>query len=95
MPLPLSDSQRETLYDHVDESSYSLDDWQNALEAFDRWLEQHSITARPVDAMLGYLHCCTMTNAETLPSPDLSATLIDMLDQYGFDAANDAEAASK
>ena len=92
MALTLTDAQRETLYDHVDESDYSLSDWQNALEAFDRWLKQHNTTVRPIDAMLGYLHCCTMTTAETLPSPDLSATLIDMLDQYGFDAAKDAEA---
>ena len=92
MPLSLSAAQRETLYDHVDESDYSREDWQSALEAFDGWLKQHDIAARPVDAMLGYLHCCTMTNADTLPSPDLNATLIAMLDQYGFDAARDAEA---
>ena len=92
MPLSLTDTQRETLYDHVDESDYSLNDWQNALDAFDRWLEQHNIAARPADAMLGYLHCCTITDAKTLPSPDLSATLLAMLDQYGFDATKDAEA---
>lgn len=93
MPLPLTDTQLETLYDNVDESDYSLQDWQDALATFDRWLEQHEIAIRPIDAMLGYLHCCTMTLAETLPPPDLSATLVDMLDQHGFDAAKDAEAA--
>ena len=63
--LQLTDAQHETLYDHVDESAYSLDDWMNALTAFDDWLGERNIVERPVDAMLGYVHCCTLTSATT------------------------------
>ena len=42
--------------------------------------------------MLGYLHCCTLTNAETLSAPDLTGLLEDMLERHGFDAAQNASA---
>ena len=91
--MDLSEAQQQQLFDHVDESDYSLGDWQAALSCtFETWLDNNGITERPVDAMLGYVHCCTLTKAATLSSPDLSELLRENLDQYGFDAAQGASA---
>jgi hypothetical protein len=90
--MELSEAHQQQLFDLVDESDYSLADWQAALETFDSWMDKRGVTERPLDAMLGYVHCCTLTKATTLPSPDLSDLLRDSLDEYGFDAAQGASA---
>jgi hypothetical protein len=88
--MQLSEPQQQQLFDLVDESDYSLSDWQSALETFDSWLEKEGVTERPVDSMLGYVHCCTLAKAATLSSPDLSELLRSNLNEYGFDAAQRA-----
>ena len=90
--MDLSEAQQQQLFEHVDESDYSLADWQAALDTFENWLVNKGITERPADAMLGYVHCCTLTKAATLSSPDLSELLRENLDHYGFDAAQGASA---
>ena len=90
--MELSDAQQQQLFELVDESDYSLADWQVALESFESWLEKNGVTERPVDAMLGYIHCCTLTRAATLSSPDLSDLLCENLKEHGFDAAQGASA---
>ncbi|NNE92263.1 MAG: hypothetical protein HKN23_11500 [Verrucomicrobiales bacterium] len=72
----------------VDDSHYSLGDWLEALYEFDRWLTEKSIEARPLADMIGYVHCCTMTTAETLSPPELARLLRENLDQFGFEAAS-------
>ncbi len=79
-------------FETIDDSPFALGDWLEALLAFDRWLEEKGVAERPVDAMLGYLECCTLTVAETLSLPEFSQLVISNLDQYGFDAALPARA---
>lgn len=73
-------------FETVDDSSYALADWIEALLYFDSWLERESCAERPVATMLGYIHCCTLTLAETLALPSLTDLVRENLDQYGFDA---------
>ena len=73
--------------DDVDDSHYSLFDWLEALLRFDSWLSAKEIEARPLAAMIGYIHCCTMTSAETLAPPELAKLVEENLNQWGFDAA--------
>lgn len=78
-------------FETVDDSPFALGDWLEALLAFDRWLSEKGVTERPVDAMLGYLECCTLTVAETLSLPEFSPLVLSNLDQFGFDAALPAQ----
>ncbi|MCB1090378.1 MAG: hypothetical protein KDL87_02525 [Verrucomicrobiae bacterium] len=75
----------------VDDSPYTLSEWLEALASFDAWLTESGVEARPVTAMLGYLECCTMTIAPSLPLPDFSRLLRTNLEAYGFDAAQPAQ----
>lgn len=77
-------------FETIDNSPYALADWLKAFAAFDLWLSEKEISARPVEAMLGYQECCTLTLAETLPVPDFTEIVLENLDQYGFDAAQPA-----
>lgn len=86
----LADIDRASWYATVDDSPYSLADWLDALLTFDRWLAARAIEARPVATMLGYLECCTLTLAETLPVPALASLLTENLERYGFDAVANA-----
>lgn len=90
--MELSEVQQQQLFDHVDESDYSLGDWRAALRIFESWLEKKGIAERPAEAMLGYVHCCTLTKAATLSSPDLSELLRENLAEHGFDTAQGASA---
>jgi hypothetical protein len=92
MIAQFSEPQRQQFYEYVDESAYSLADWEQAWEAFDGWLSEQKVTARPIDSMLGYLHCCTLSNAETLSAPNLADQVKEMLNLHGFDAASPAGA---
>ncbi len=74
------------LLDQVDDSHYSLGDWLAALLAFDAWLAEKEIAARPLDSMIGYIHCSTMGNAETLADPELARLVLVNLNEWGFDA---------
>jgi len=69
----------------VDDSHYSLTDWLKAILAFDGWLDDQKVEARPLASMIGYTHCCTMTSAETLSPPDLARLILENLNQWGFD----------
>ena len=80
------------LIDQIDDSNYSTVDWLVTLVAFDRWLEAKQIEERPLETMVGYIHCCTMTSAETLDAPPLDRLLVRMLDEFGFDAAQETTA---
>ncbi len=80
----------ENLYEQVDQSDFSLSDWVEALLCFDQWLEDQNISKRPLASMLGYIHCCTLTLADTLAPPNLAKITSEMLRQHGFDAAADA-----
>ncbi|MEO0413924.1 MAG: hypothetical protein AAF226_03105 [Verrucomicrobiota bacterium] len=85
------DQTIDDLYELVDESYYSLSDWLDALMHFDSWLESKSIDLRPLKEMIGYLHCSQMVSAETLSPPPLPRLVVQMLDDYGFDAAQKIE----
>ena len=81
----------EELVTQIDDSHYSPSDWIVALAAFDQWLEKQSVEARPLQSMTGYLHCCTLTSAETLAAPALDDLLRKMLEEFGFDASQAAQ----
>ncbi|MCB1232763.1 MAG: hypothetical protein KDN19_21140 [Verrucomicrobiae bacterium] len=77
-------------FETIDDSPYALEDWLRALVAFDGWLTSNRIEARPVETMLGYLECCTLSLATTMAPPDFAALALENLDQYGFDATRPA-----
>lgn len=77
-------------FETIDDSPYALTDWLNAFAFFDDWLSDQEISARPIEAMLGYLECCTLTLAETLSLPEFTDLVRGNLEQYGFDAAQTA-----
>ena len=79
------------LIEQVDQSDFSLTDWINALLSFDQWLSKHNSHLRPVDNMISYIHCCTLTLSDSLAPPDLAKLTNKMLSQYGFDAASDID----
>ena len=72
-------------FETVDESAYALEDWIEAVLFFDSWLERVGCARRPVPAMIGYIHCCTLTLAETLSPPSLKDLVKENLERYGFD----------
>lgn len=77
-------------FEIVDNSPYALDDWLRALAEFLTWLDEKEIEARPIDSMIGYLECCTLTIAGTLSLPDFTDLTRENLDRYGFDATRPA-----
>lgn len=80
-----------SLFEKVDESPYALEDWLRALMEFDQWLEKNGSTElRPIDTMIGYLECCTLSLAKTLDPPCLAELVRENLEQYGFDATRPA-----
>ena len=90
----LSGAAPSEWFAQIDDSSFSLADWIEALLAFDDWLVEKDIAARPVENMIGYIHCCTLTMAETLSPPNLAELTREMLDQYGFDVASEVRTES-
>ncbi len=88
----LGSADLDTWFETVDNSPYALVDWIRALGAFDAWLTEQAIEARPVDSMIGYLECCTLAAAETLALPEFAALARENLDRYGFDATRPADA---
>lgn len=81
-------SDLSTFLESVDQSDYSLRDWIDAMQAFDRWLAGRDVRERPFDAMTGYITCCTMTNPVSVQIPELQAVVIQNLEQYGFEAVS-------
>lgn len=87
----LDASDTASLFEKIDESPYALEDWLRALMEFDQWLEKNGSTElRPIDTMIGYLECCTLSLARTLDPPDLAEVVRENLEQYGFDATRPA-----
>jgi len=68
----------------VDNSPFSLRDWLVALETFIVWLD-HKDRRAEFSALIGYLECCSSAAAARSPRANLSATLAEMLDTYGFE----------
>lgn len=85
----LRDAGEETvnlLLDEVDQSDYSLDDWAEALDAFEGWLTEQKAQSRPLDEMIGYVHCCTLTNAPGIPLASLKVIVSQALIDFGFES---------
>lgn len=81
-----TDVDLEYFYEEIDRSNYSLEDWASALVAFDRWIEGQGKVERPFRAMVGYLHCCTLTTADSVGVPSLEVVLDQSLKNYGFES---------
>ena len=83
--------QVEQLMEHVDGSDYSLADWVEALAEFDAWLEHQNRRERPIEEMLGYIHCCTLMQSPGLGLPILKVIVYQSLTEFGFEAISDAQ----
>ena len=81
----------DSFLEEVDRSDYSLDDWAEAFAVFERWLVENGITSRPLREMIGYLHCCTLTNAPGVPLPSLKVIVSQLLTTYGFEAVSESQ----
>jgi hypothetical protein len=79
--------QRENVYplfERIDASPYSLTDWLEAIESFHDWISSHG-QSTTLQNLSGYIECCTEAAANTPSEPSLQSTVIDMLEQYGFE----------
>jgi len=76
--------QRQFLLDQVDESPYSLQEWEESLRYFQGWLQKQARTAE-LETMVGYINCCIASIQQTPGLPNLKDTLADMLEHHGFD----------
>ena len=79
------------LLDQVDESSYSLADWVEALLAFDGWLEEQNVAVRPLRAMVGYVHCATLNSAKGVSLASLKVNVYQLLTEFGFSHIDDPQ----
>ncbi len=77
------------LFAQVDQSDYSLVDWIEALVEFDRWLLEQKVEVRPFASMVGYVNCCTFTNAPQINLPSLKVIVYQSLTDFGFDAISE------
>ena len=75
----------------IDDSHYSVKDWTIAFLGFDEWLTKRLISGRDFSNMLGYLHCCEMTVAESTSLPEFQAIVNQNLTDYGFGHAQSAQ----
>lgn len=81
----------ERFLEEVDQSDYSLDDWADAFEVFEGWLGEQGVTERPLPEMIGYLHCCTLTNAPGIPLGSLKVIVYQLLTTFGFEANSESQ----
>lgn len=81
---------REEFLEQVDSSDYSLVDWAEALDGFDGWLHEQGVADRPVREMVGYVHCCTLTNAPGIDLPSLKVIVSQCLIDFGFEAISES-----
>ena len=72
------------LFDRVDESDYTLTDWLKAIESFHDWISSRTIST-DLDMLLGYISCCTEANPNSPTELNLKETVLEMLEQYGFE----------
>ncbi|MDF1826512.1 MAG: hypothetical protein P1U68_17850 [Verrucomicrobiales bacterium] len=79
----------DSLLEEIDSSDYSAVDWAEALVEFDRWLASEKEEARPFPAMIGYVHCCTLTNAPQINLPSLKVIVYQSLTNFGFEAISE------
>ncbi|MDF1861314.1 MAG: hypothetical protein P1U87_13945 [Verrucomicrobiales bacterium] len=73
------------LLEEIDQSDYAFRDWAEALLAFDGWLEEKGSLTRPLGAIVGYIHCCTLTTAPAIGLPSLKVIVSKSLTEYGFE----------
>ncbi|MEM9280276.1 MAG: hypothetical protein AAGA96_00480 [Verrucomicrobiota bacterium] len=76
--------------DQVDQSDYALLDWIEALLGFGDWLKARNHQSFPFREMVGYTHCCTLTNAPGISLPSLKLVVVQALEEHGFAAATDS-----
>lgn len=71
---------------HVDESSYDLANWLEAIDVFVTWTEEKGLLC-PWSRMLGYIDCCQMAAAQDAVGVlrPLADVVAEMLEQHGFD----------
>lgn len=79
-----SAADREALYEAVDGSDYSLDDWLAALGTFDAWLEGRGEHGRPWREITGYIHCCTLMASPGIALGKLEVIVFKALTEFGF-----------
>lgn len=81
----------DRLLDAVDQSDYSLDDWAEAMGVFEDWLTRERVSSRPLPEMIGYVHCCTLTNAPGVPLASLKVIVGEALIDFGFDVISESQ----
>lgn len=85
------DPDLEELIGSVDDSDYSLADWIDALDAFDRYLSSNNVQVRDFPKMLGYIRCCVLMPRGIAELPSLQDVVNQYLMEFGFDAARPVE----
>ena len=86
-----SEEDRAVLLDSVDESDYSLDDWIEALGAFEGWLEERGEERRPFRQIVGYIDCCTLMTSPGVSLGNLKVIVYQALTDFGFAFIDDAQ----
>jgi hypothetical protein len=83
--------ERDSFYEAVDDSDYSLKDWVAALGAFQSWLEEHGELRRPWREIVGYIHCCTRMAAPGVALGFLKVIVYEALTEYGFEFTSESQ----
>ncbi len=76
----------QSFFKAVDESNYSLKEWISTISTFDSYLKEQKKSASFL-VMLGYVQCCSESPGNKGVKRGLRELLLEMLSQYGFEAA--------
>ncbi|WOO43104.1 hypothetical protein [Rubellicoccus peritrichatus] len=77
----------QLLAEFVDDSTYGLSEWIEALEYFYDWLAQNERETPSLLQLLEYLSCCKEAGSSAPVGFPLQGLLEEMLDRYGYDGA--------
>ena len=83
-----ANSDREQLFEMVDESEFSLRDWVESLLIVGHWLDSHTLKM-PLSDQLGYVSCSVDAVGSSGPYTELPVIVRQMLDAYGCERADE------
>ena len=80
------DARVRLLLEEVDDSTYSLREWIDALVVMGEWLDARGLKAG-IEDQIGFVSCANASAGAGASISVLSGIVSDMLDQYGFERA--------
>ncbi len=84
--LNMDASSCDAFLDTVDDSSYTLRDWVEALRCMGQWLDAHGMTMELKD-QIGYVNCAGAAAGSGANLTHLPSLVDEMLETYGCERA--------